>query len=122
GGTMWMGSMARKHPELKFLSMSPGGTRGTNGMDDLPFLKRIFLKYIGMRIIMPLLGMSHSVEAGAKRFVDAISNDNLVSGRFYASKEKVLTGNVIDQSTIWADLKNVVFQDNAHIAIQSFLE
>lgn len=120
GGTLWMSSLAKRHPNIRFISMSPGGTRGTQGMDDLPFIKRIFLKYIGMKLIMPLMGMSHSLEKGAKRFVDGINNDKFKSGLFYASKENVLTGNVIDQSTIWEDLKNPVFQKNADEAIHQF--
>jgi NAD(P)-dependent dehydrogenase (short-subunit alcohol dehydrogenase family) len=121
GGTLWMGNMARKYPNLKFISMSPGGTRGTNGMDDLPFVKRLFLKHIGMRFIMPLLGMSHSVEEGAKRFVDGISNPNYESGQFYASKENVLTGKVVNQKSIWNDLVNPTFQQNADVAIHQFI-
>ena len=121
GGTLWMGSLANKYPTIRFISMSPGGTRGTQGMDDLPFLKRIFLKHIGMKLIMPLMGMSHSLEKGAKRFVTGITNTNLESGTFYASKKNVLTGSVVDQSTIWPDLKNSNFQKNADEAIHRFV-
>ena len=121
GGTLWMSSQARKHPDIRFISMSPGGTRGTQGMDDLPFIKRIFIKHIGMKLIMPLMGMSHSLQNGAKRFVDGISNEKLKSGTFYASKENVLTGQVIDQSIIWEDLKNPSFQQNADEAIHKFI-
>lgn len=67
GGTLWMSNMAKKHPNIRFISMSPGGTRGTQGMDDLPLIKRIFLKYIGMRLIMPLIGMSHSLSSRSLR-------------------------------------------------------
>lgn len=122
GGTLWMSSMAKKHPNIRFVSMSPGGTRGTNGMDDLPFIKRIMIKYVGMRVLMPLMGMSHSLSAGAKRFVEGINNTKFKSGVFYASKEKVLTGTVVDQSTIWKDLGNPTFQRNADEAIHRFIQ
>ncbi|MEM7186225.1 MAG: SDR family NAD(P)-dependent oxidoreductase [Bacteroidota bacterium] len=121
GGTLWMSSMARKHPDIKFISMSPGGTRGTNGMDDLPLLKRIFLKHIGMKVIMPLMGMSHSVKEGAKRFVEGISDPKFKSGVFYASKENILTGQVVNQSTIWNNFDNHTYQNNADEAIHSFV-
>lgn len=121
GGTLWMAALARKYPEIKFISMSPGGTRGTKGMDDLPFLKRILLKYVGMNVIMPLLGLSHSLSKGAKRFVDGIKNDKLKSGVFYASKERVLTGPVVDQSKIWNNLANEQYQENAYQAIYRFV-
>ncbi len=121
GGTLWMSSMARKNPDIRFISMSPGGTRGTQGFDDLPFFKRIMFKYIGMPIFMPLMGLSHSLSKGAKRFVDGISNDALKSGSFYASKEGVLTGPIVEQSTIFPNLKNERYQENAHAAIHRFI-
>lgn len=122
GGTLWMSSMARKTPNIRFITMSPGGTRGTNGFDDLPFFQRIMFKYVGMPIFMPLMGLSHSLSKGAKRFVDGINNASYKSGVFYASKEHVLTGPVIDQSTIFQDLKNEVYQDNANEAIHRFIK
>lgn len=121
GGTLWMSSMARRVPDVKFISMSPGGTRGTKGFDDMPFLKRIFFKYIGMPVIMPMLGLSHSLETGARRFVDGINNSSYKSGLFYGSKANVLTGKVVDQSTIFPDLENESFQDNAYEAIHRFI-
>ncbi|UTW65450.1 SDR family NAD(P)-dependent oxidoreductase [bacterium SCSIO 12643] len=121
GGTMWMSSMARKNKNIRFISMSPGGTRGTQGFDDLPFLQRFMFKYVGMPIFMPLLGLSHSLSKGAKRFVDGIENEALKSGTFYASKENVLTGPVVDQSDIFSDLKIESYQDNAAQAIYSFI-
>ncbi|MCT4622441.1 MAG: SDR family NAD(P)-dependent oxidoreductase [Schleiferiaceae bacterium] len=121
GGTLWMSSMARKHPDLKFITMSPGGTRGTQGFDDLPFLQKIMFKYIGMPIFMPLMGLSHSLQKGAARFVNGINDNSLESGKFYASKESVLVGPVVDQSTIWSDLSNPMYQDNANRAIHQFL-
>ncbi len=121
GGTLWMSYMARKYPSVKFISVSPGGTRGTEGMNDLPFVKRILFKYIGMPVFMPLMGLSHKLSKGAERFVDSINNDALQSGVFYASKENVLTGPIVDQSTIFQDLKNEVYQNNANEAIRRFI-
>lgn len=121
GGTLWMSSMARKHQEIKFISMSPGGTRGTEGMNDLPFFQRILFKYIGMPIFMPLMGLSHKLSKGAQRFVEGINNESLKSGVFYASKENVLTGPVVDQSNIFNDLNNTSYQDNANEAIHRFI-
>ena len=121
-GTLWMANMAKKHPKIKFISMSPGGTRGTEGMNDLPFIKRVMLKHIGMPLIMPMLGLSHKLSVGAKRFVDGISNEIYKSGVFYASKEKVLTGAVVDQSQIFPSLINVNFQKNADEAIHQFIK
>ncbi|MEM7097487.1 MAG: SDR family NAD(P)-dependent oxidoreductase [Pseudomonadota bacterium] len=123
-GTLWMASMARKHPHVRFVSMSPGGTTGTNGMDDLPFFKKLMFKHIGGSI-MPLFGMMHSVETGARRYLDALENLSFKSGHFYASDKGSPTGPVVDQLTIdpaFTELSNnLSAQDNAYGAIQQFV-
>lgn len=120
-GIMWLSSISRKYPNVKFISMSPGGTSGTQVMEDLPPVKKFFFKYVAMPILMPLMGMVHSLEIGAKRYVDGINNEVFESGVFYGSKKNVLTGAVVDQSTFFADLKNPKFQDNAYEAMHRFL-
>ncbi|WP_109832270.1 SDR family NAD(P)-dependent oxidoreductase [Reichenbachiella versicolor] len=121
GGTLWMSSMARKNPEIRFVSMSPGGTRGTQGFDDLPLFQKIMFKYVGMPILMPLMGLSHSLTKGAQRFVDGIGNTEYKSGNFYASKENVLTGPLVEQRQIFSDLGNEQYQINADEAIHKFI-
>ncbi|MDX8355742.1 SDR family NAD(P)-dependent oxidoreductase [Cognatiyoonia sp. IB215182] len=118
-GAHWMGAMARQHPHIRFVTMSPGGTTGTNGMDDLPFLKKVFFKYIG-GTLMPIFGMMHSVETGARRYVDGLLNEKFESGHFYASREGSPTGPVIDQAEIDFTLANPDFQDNANQAVHRF--
>jgi NAD(P)-dependent dehydrogenase (short-subunit alcohol dehydrogenase family) len=120
--TMWMLSMARKYPNLKFVVMSPGNTGGTNAPDNLPPAMKFMLKYVMMPVVMPLMGMVHKLEVGTKRFVDGISDERYKSGVFYASKEGKLTGEVVDQSTFYTDLKNSTFQDNADKAIHRFIK
>ena len=121
-GTMWMLSMARKYPDLKFVAMSPGNTNGTQAPNNLPPAMKFMLTYVMMPIVMPLIGMVHKLEVGAKRFVDGISDERYKSGIFYASKEGKLTGDVVDQSTFFADLKNNLFQDNADRAIHRYIK
>ena len=121
--TMWTLSMARKYPDLKFVVMSPGNTGGTNAPDNLPPPMKFMLKYLMMPVVFPMIGgMVHKLEVGAKRFVDGISDDRYKSGVFYASKEGKLSGDVVDQSTFYTDLKNTAFQDNADKAIQRFIK
>ena len=120
--TMWTLSMARKYPELKFIAVSPGNTSGTQAPDSLPPPMRFMLKYVMMPIVFPLMGgMVHKLEVGAKRFVDAITDERYKSGVFYASKEGKLSGDMVDQSAFFTDLKNWSFQDNANEAIHHFL-
>ncbi len=120
-GTMWMNSMARKNPKIKFVTVSPGATSGTEVMNDLPLLKRFMFKHIMFPLVMPLMGMSHKLEKGAKRFVDGINNDTLKSGVFYGSKGGKLTGELVDQSQLFSDLNNESFQDNANEAIHRYI-
>ena len=82
---------------------------------------RFMLKFVMMPIVFPLMGgMVHALDVGAKRFVDAISDEQYKSGVFYASKEGKLSGEMVDQSTFLTDLKNTSFQDNAYEAIHHF--
>lgn len=118
---LWMSSEARKHPNIRFITMSPGGTSGTSVMNDLPPLMRFAFKYLAVPIFMPLMGMIHKVEKGAARYLDGISNQSLRSGGFYGSKAAVLTGPVIDQSNIFPDLNNTAHQDNVKAAIERFI-
>jgi len=121
--TMWMLSMARKYPDLKFVVMSPGNTKGTSAPDNLPPAMKFMLKYFMMPVVFPLIGgMVHTLEVGAKRFVDGISDERYKSGVFYASKEGKLSGDVVDQSTFFTALKNTTFQDNADKAIHRFIK
>lgn len=121
--TMWALSMARKYSDLKFVVMSPGNTGGTNAPDNLPPAMKFMLKYLMMPIVFPLIGeMVHKLEVGARRFVDGISDERYKSGVFYASKEGKLSGDVVDQSTFYTDLKNTTFQDNADKAIHRFIK
>ncbi len=120
--TMWMFSMARKYPDLKFVAMSPGNTKGTQAPENIPQPMKFMLEYFMMPVVMPLIGMVHKLEVGAKRFVDGISDEQYKSGIFYASKEGKLTGEVVDQSTFFTDLKNSTFQDNADRAIHRFIK
>ena len=120
--TMWMFSMARKYPDLKFVAMSPGNTGGTQAPDNIPQPMKFMITYIMMPIVMPLMGVVHKLEVGAKRFVDGISDEQYKSGIFYASKEGKLTGEVVDQATFFVDLKNNSFQDNADKAIHRFIK
>ena len=113
---LWMSSMARKNPHLRFVTVSPGGTTGTNGFDDMPFFKKLVFKHVG-GVLMPLFGMMHGVETGAKRYVDVLTNPKFKSGGFYASGEGSPTGKLVDQFPIYAALANEEFQDNANRAV-----
>jgi NAD(P)-dependent dehydrogenase (short-subunit alcohol dehydrogenase family) len=117
---LWIGSMARRHPSIRFVTMSPGGTSGTAAPDGMQGFQRIFVKYFG-KPLMVALGMMHNVETGAARYVNALTDERYKSGVFYGTVADALIGKVVDQATIYADLANEDFQDNAYEAIHRFL-
>ncbi|CAB9506749.1 Protochlorophyllide reductase A, chloroplastic [Seminavis robusta] len=125
---LWIGSLARKHPypesKMRFVTMSPGGTKSTNVFDPLPIPMRWILKTTFQ--VMSLLGKVHGLETGAKRYMDALTEDGNAtykSGVFYASTdENSITGPTGDQSIIWDVFANEIYQDNAYTAIDKLLK
>ncbi|WP_299494167.1 SDR family NAD(P)-dependent oxidoreductase [uncultured Shewanella sp.] len=116
---LWMSSMARQYPDVRFITMSPGATTGTEGFNTLTPIKQYAMK--AMMKVMLMLGKVHKLEVGAQRFVDALQNKSFKSGVFYGSQSG-LTGPVGKQSLHFADLDNVAIQDNAQLAIQRFIK
>lgn len=119
-GALWSLSMARKHPKLRFMTIDPGMARGTSGTKSLPVLQRITME--SAMWVMEKLGRAHSVDVGAKRYVDVMLNkDDFTSDVWWGSK-KGLTGELADQEEHWPDIiGNEMAQDNANIAIRKFL-
>jgi hypothetical protein len=111
-----MASLARQHPDRKFVSVSPGNTTGTHAPDDLALPFRIAAKHV-----MPHLGISHKLDVGAKRLVDGVTDPTLSSGVFYASAAGKMKGPLVNQTAIFADLADSSFQDNANEAIHRFI-
>ena len=120
-GAMWMAAVARQNASLKLITISPGNTRGTEISRDFPLPLRLMMRTLLVPVVLPLLGLIHGVDKGAKRLVDALDDDKLRSGVFYASKADTLTGPVIDQSEIFPDLAIEAYQDNANEAVHRFL-
>ena len=121
-GALWMSHMARNNDaSIRFVTMSPGGTTGTNATSDTPLLKKMF--FVPMMSLMKLLGKMHGLETGAQRYVDALCDDGETykNGVFYASK-KGMTGEICDQSEISDIFKNETYQDNCNEALHKFIK
>jgi NAD(P)-dependent dehydrogenase (short-subunit alcohol dehydrogenase family) len=116
-GTLWMSQVARRHPELRILTISPGGTSGTQAANSQPVPIRLFYNHIFLPILGPMLGLVHSLETGGARIVNGLFNDSLLSGHFYACKANTLTGRMIDQQEIMPSLGDPVLQRMASEAI-----
>ena len=118
--TLYMSSLSRKYPDVKFISMSPGATSGTSVADNTAPMMKFMWNNI-LPIFFSLFGMGHKVDKGASRFVDAISNNNYKTGGVYASKEGKMAGEVVDQFEILPALVNTNSQDNTYEAVHEFL-
>ncbi|MGA8426327.1 MAG: short-chain dehydrogenase, partial [Candidatus Dormiibacterota bacterium] len=93
-GALWMAHLARQYPDLRFITVSPGNTTGTQAAAGAALPLRIAAKHI-----MPHLGISHELEVGSKRLVDGVIDPTLSSGVFYASAASKLRGPLVDQAT-----------------------
>ena len=123
-GNLWTGSMARQHPEYRFVAVSPGNTAGTNVVQNmrLPSFARQFASEVGLPL-MVMAGRFHPVEVGAQRYVDVLQDDETYeSGHFYGTaRNHPNTGPMADQQRHMDFLYSKKYQDNANTAIHSFL-
>ncbi len=119
-GALWMAALARKHPELRFITMSPGNTAGTDVNRDLPAPAVLLVRHVLPRVA-PILKIGHELDVGARRLTDGLTDPSLANGAFYASAANQLTGPIVDQATISPDLRDPAIQDQANEAIHRFL-
>lgn len=89
----WVAELARVLPEgMTVNAVSPGSTPETNAINNAPFYMRKLM--IPMFKLMP--GMSHSVADGAARYLEVAERDSGVTGKFYASPPKKMTGQLTE--------------------------
>ncbi|HSO94181.1 MAG TPA: SDR family NAD(P)-dependent oxidoreductase [Candidatus Dormibacteraeota bacterium] len=115
-GALWMAYLARKYPDRRFITVSPGATSGTQASNGLALPLRLAAKYV-----MPALRIAHKLDVGARRLVDGVTDPTLSSGVFYASAANRMTGPLVDQADIFPDLADPSFQDHADEAIHRFI-
>jgi NAD(P)-dependent dehydrogenase (short-subunit alcohol dehydrogenase family) len=83
-GTLWMSAMARQHSDMRFVTISPGASQGTNATSNVSKSKAVFYK-VAMKL-MSFVGKAHGVKDGAKRYVDVLTDEETYkSGVFYGS-------------------------------------
>ena len=85
----WAAELSRRLPDgMTVNAVSPGSTPDTNAIRNAPlYMRKIMVPFFK---VMP--GMSHSVETGANRYIEASEFDSSVTGKFFASKQKKMTG------------------------------
>ncbi len=121
-GALWMSALARKHPGLRLLTVSPGNTAGTEAVRDMGPVTRTVMKRLLLPYVLPALGVGHQLQTGAQRLVKGLTDEQLRSGVFYASAPRAVTGPLVDQSQIVADFADPAIQQHADEAIHRFAQ
>jgi NAD(P)-dependent dehydrogenase (short-subunit alcohol dehydrogenase family) len=119
--TLWMSAMARRHQEVRLLTVSPGTTTGTGVAENMSMIPRwayqsVFQGVLN-RVLPPSMKLAHALEDGVQRYLDALYDARLRSGLFYASPANRFTGPLTDQSGVFPALMNVDYQENAYRAV-----
>ena len=85
----WAAELAELLPDgMTVNAVSPGSTPDTNAINNAPF----YMRHLMMPIFKLIPGMSHSVADGAARYLEVAQMGDSVSGKFFASKPKKMTG------------------------------
>ena len=115
----WANELASRLPNgMTVNTVSPGSTPGTDVMRDIPFMMR----YVMVPIFKVIPGMSHSIQDGAGRYLEIAHRDDGVTGAFFASAPKKMTGPLTEieldhfdrpesQSALWTVLAEVTGAD-----------
>lgn len=89
----WAAELANKLPDgMTVNAVSPGSTPDTNAVRNAPF----YMRYIMVPVFKLVPGMSHSVSDGAGRYLEAADFGPEVTGKFFASKPKKMTGAITE--------------------------
>lgn len=85
----WVAALARKIPaDMAVYAVSPGAAPDTQAVRNLGFI----MKSVMLPIVKHIPGMAHSIDEGAKRYLTASTFGVDVSGNFFASHPKKMTG------------------------------
>lgn len=88
----WAAELAAKLPEgMTVNAVSPGSTPDTNAAKNAPW----FMRKVMMPFFKLVPGMSHSIDVGAGRYIEAAGYGPHVSGEFFASRPKKATGPLV---------------------------
>jgi NAD(P)-dependent dehydrogenase (short-subunit alcohol dehydrogenase family) len=122
--TLYFAAYARKNPAYKVLTVSPGGTLGTNVLQSksIPWYGKIIVKLLWL--VAYYLGRFQVLDQGAKKYVEAVTGgyDVYPSGTFLACSVD-LAGPLCDQASFPDGLQYsyVKKQEAAYDALQRYL-
>ena len=100
----WAAALARRLPSgMAVYTVSPGSTPDTKGLRN----EGAVFKWLMVPMIKLIPGMSHTPETAARRYLQAAEFGTDVSGQFFASAPKKVTGPM-------QAMRHPDFQDRAH--------
>ena len=97
--------MAKLNDRNEYLWFSPGLTHGTNGLAEMPAIKRFVMEKV-MFGISGLLGFSQSPKQGAKKYVDALVGKIGSNGDVLGAPEGKVLGKISNQKPMNSSLTN----------------
>jgi NAD(P)-dependent dehydrogenase (short-subunit alcohol dehydrogenase family) len=122
---LYWSAFARENPEYYVLTVSPGGTRGTEIASQPGMSKPMQIAFPLLMKVFGVFGNSHPLSVGAKRYVDAVNREGAFhefeSGTFVASVRGT-AGHVGDQTKVphGAVYADIATQDAMYQAIREF--
>jgi len=89
----WAAELAASLPQgMTVNAVSPGNAPDTNAARNAPF----YMKKLMIPMFKLLPGMSHSVADGASRYLEVVGYGDDVTGKFFASPPKKMTGDLVE--------------------------
>ncbi len=89
----WAAELAGRLPRgMTVNAVSPGSTPDTNAIRNAPF----FMRYLMIPMFKLVPGMSHSIDKGAGRYLEVAGYGPDITGKFFASKPKKMTGPLVE--------------------------
>eukprot|EP00051_Salpingoeca_urceolata_P028833 m.488168 g.488168 ORF g.488168 m.488168 type:complete len:326 (+) comp25601_c0_seq1:325-1302(+) len=117
---LYASALARRHPEFCIFTVSPGSTTGTDGAKHAPLWARVVLKVLGPWVLVPL-GVMHTKEKGAARFVQVLLDTRFKSGLYLGSTYNKMTGPLEDQALHYPIFGDEAYQEAAFEAVHRFI-
>ncbi|AZQ65374.1 SDR family NAD(P)-dependent oxidoreductase [Flammeovirga pectinis] len=101
--------LAEQDLEHEYIWFSPGLTAGTNGLVNVPTVKRIIFERVGFPM-MKLFGMAQGPKEAAQKYADCLDGKYGQSGDLIGAPEGKTIGRLVDQKPMNTGLSNHSFR------------
>ncbi len=112
----WAGALGRRLPQgMTANAVSPGSAPGSNFARGAGFSMKVMMAF--MKVLGPMMGMAGSLEAAARRYVDALAFDDDENGQFYATAHPKKLVGPMGRQTGFKHFGDVSLQEAAFEAV-----